>query len=62
VMKVRSDALRDPSPTPDVEDDLELRDEHPRADRHPGWYAAILVLDALAILAFVVWVVVPRLT
>lgn len=60
-MKVRFDTGHDLQPVPRVED-LELRDESARSNRHPGWYAAILVLDALAILAFVAWVVVPRLT
>jgi hypothetical protein len=61
VMKMRFDTGHDLQPVPAVED-LELRDESARSNRHPGWYAAVLVLDALAILAFVAWVVVPRLT
>ncbi len=60
-MKMRFDTRDDLRPVPAVED-LELRDESARSNHHPGWYAAVLVLDALAILAFVAWVVVPRLT
>jgi hypothetical protein len=61
VMSVRLDTGRHLQPVP-AREDLELRDEHARSNRHPGWYAVILVLDALAILAFVAWVVLPRLT
>jgi hypothetical protein len=42
--------------------DHDLVDDAARAERRPGWYAAIVVLDAAAILAFVTWVVIPRLT
>jgi hypothetical protein len=47
--------------TPQIED-LDLRHEHAQSARRPGWYAVIVVLDALAILAFVALVVIPRLT
>jgi hypothetical protein len=43
-------------------EDLDLRDENARSSRHPFWYAAIVTLDSLAILAFITWVVIPRLT
>jgi hypothetical protein len=42
--------------------DDDLADGAARAERRPAWYAAVVVLDAAAILAFVTWVVVPRLT
>lgn len=41
-------------------DDRELRDEQARSAARPGWYAVIVVVDVLAILAFFAWVVVPR--
>jgi hypothetical protein len=43
-------------------EDQDLRDESARSARHRWWYAAIVALDAIAILAFIVWVVVPKLT
>ena len=43
-------------------EDLDLRDECARSTRHRWWFAAIVALDTLAILAFVAWVVIPRLT
>ena len=43
-------------------EDLDLRDEYARSSRQPFWYAAIVTLDTLAILAFITWVVIPRLT
>ena len=43
-------------------EDLDLRDEYARSARHRWWYAAIIALDTLAILAFIVWVVLPKLT
>lgn len=42
-------------------EDLDLRDEYARSTRHRWWYAAIVAADTLAILAFVAWVVIPRL-
>ena len=42
--------------------DHDLRDEFARSAHTRWWYAAIVVLDALAILAFIVWVVIPKLT
>jgi hypothetical protein len=43
-------------------EDHDLLDETTRS-AHRGWlFAAIVALDALAILAFVVWVVIPKLT
>jgi hypothetical protein len=43
-------------------EDHDLRDESARSARHPWWYAAIVALDTIAILAFIVWVAIPRLT
>ena len=43
-------------------EDLDLRDEYARSTGHRWWYAAIVALDTLAILAFIAWVVIPRLT
>jgi len=43
-------------------EDLDLRDEYARSSNHRWWFAAIVVLDTLAILAFVAWVVIPKLT
>ena len=58
-----------------IRDDTALRHEANRAPEdhdllddtarsaHGGWlFASVVVLDALAIMAFVVWVVVPKLT
>jgi hypothetical protein len=43
-------------------EDHDLLDEFARS-AHRGWlFAAIVALDALGILAFLVWVVVPKLT
>ncbi|MDP9119099.1 MAG: hypothetical protein M3M93_02320, partial [Actinomycetota bacterium] len=43
-------------------DDDDLLDESARS-AHRGWlFASIVALDALAILGFVVWVVIPKLT
>jgi hypothetical protein len=39
-----------------------LRDEYARSAHHRWWYTAIIALDTLAILAFVAWVVIPKLT
>lgn len=43
-------------------EDLDLRDEHVRSTHHRWWFAAIIALDTLAILAFLAWVVIPKLT
>lgn len=45
-----------------VPEDRDLVDGSTQAARHPVWYAAVVVLDALAIVAFIAWVVIPRLT
>lgn len=42
-------------------EDSDLRDVTAHEARRPGWYALIVILDVLAVLAFVAWVVVPRL-
>lgn len=42
-------------------EDRELRDDVAREARRPGWFAIVVVLDAIAILAFITWVVIPRL-
>jgi hypothetical protein len=43
-------------------EDHDLRDDSARSS-HRGWrFAAIVALDALAILAFIAWVVIPKLT
>ena len=43
-------------------EDRELRDEHARSTARPGLFAALVILDVLAIVAFVALVVIPRLT
>jgi uncharacterized protein involved in exopolysaccharide biosynthesis len=43
-------------------EDLDLRDEFARSARRRWLFAAIVALDTFAILAFVVWVAMPRLT
>ena len=45
-----------------VHEDRDLRDDATRSARRPGWYSLVVVLDAIAILAFIAWVVVPRLS
>jgi hypothetical protein len=45
-----------------AQEDHDLRDESARSAHHRWWYAAIVALDTLAILAFIVWVVIPKLT
>ena len=52
-------ALRSTISTPE---DLDLRDEYARSTNHRWWFAAILALDTLAILAFLTWIVIPKLT
>lgn len=58
-MAARADIERPAGIPPD---DPDLRDEHARRAARPGWYAAIVVLDVVAILAFIALVVIPRLT
>ena len=43
-------------------DDHDLLDETARSARRGWLFASIVALDALAILGFVVWVVIPKLT
>jgi hypothetical protein len=43
-------------------EDHDLLDESARSAHHRWWYAAIVALDMVAILAFIVWVVIPKLT
>lgn len=43
-------------------EDQDLRGESARSAHHRWWYAAIVASDAVAILAFIVWVVIPKLT
>jgi hypothetical protein len=62
VMEMRVETETFGAPTEVAPADRDLEDEAARAERRPAWYAAIVVLDALAILAFVTWVVIPRLT
>jgi hypothetical protein len=50
---------REPISAPE---DHDLRDESARSAHHRWRYAAIIALDAVAILAFIVWVVIPKLT
>jgi hypothetical protein len=61
VMQIYNDTAfgREPISAPE---DNDLRDESARSARHRLWYAAIIALDAVAILAFIVWVVIPKLT
>ncbi len=58
-MTMRLDAEHDPG---QPVADRELRDEHARSTARPVWYAAIVVLNLLAIVAFLALVVIPRLT
>lgn len=57
-MRVETERALLPS---DVPVDRELRDGSTRAARRPMWYAAIVVIDIAAIVAFITWVVIPRL-
>jgi hypothetical protein len=43
-------------------EDHDLRDESARSAHHRWLSAAIVALDTVAILAFIVWVVIPKLT
>jgi hypothetical protein len=49
-------------PSMETDGDRELRDELARSTARPGWYAVVIVLNVLAIAAFVALVVIPRLT
>jgi hypothetical protein len=60
VMEMRVETERAFLPS-EVRDDRDLEDGSTRAARRPLWYAAIVVLDAAAIIAFITWVVIPRL-
>jgi hypothetical protein len=60
VMEMRVETERALRPS-EVPEDRDLRDGSTRAARRPMWYAAIVVLDAAAIIAFITWVVIPRL-
>jgi hypothetical protein len=59
VMDMRLETERALAPA-EVED-RDLVDGSTRAARRPVWFAAIVVLDAAAIVAFIAWVVIPRL-
>jgi hypothetical protein len=61
VMDTRLEAEWSLAPA-EVPEDRDLEDGSTRAARRPIWYAAIVVLDVAAILAFITWVVIPRLT
>lgn len=60
VMEMRVETERALLPS-EVSEDRDLQDASTRAARRPMWYGAILVLDAAAIIAFITWVVIPRL-
>jgi hypothetical protein len=60
VMEVRLETERALAP-PEGPEDRDLRDGSARAARRPVWFAAVVVLDTLAIAAFITWVVIPRL-
>lgn len=60
-MEMRLETERALVPSSVPEEDRDLHDGSTRAARRPMWYAAIVVLDAVAILAFITWVVIPRL-
>lgn len=57
-MRVEAEQAFLPSEVPG---DRDLLDGSTRAARRPIWYAAIVVLDVAAIIAFMTWVVIPRL-
>jgi hypothetical protein len=60
VMEMRVEAEQAFLPS-EVPEDRDLLDGSTRAARRPIWYAAIVVLDVAAIIAFITWVVIPRL-
>jgi hypothetical protein len=43
-------------------EDTDLRDVSVRSSHRGWWFAAVLTLDAVAIAAFITWVVIPKLT
>lgn len=59
-------AIRDDTALPReatrVPEDRDLRDETARSARRGWLFASIVALDTLAIMAFIAWVVIPRLT
>jgi hypothetical protein len=59
VMEMQIETERGLLPS-EVPEDRDLRDGSARAARRPLWYAAIVALDAAAIVAFITWVVIPR--
>jgi hypothetical protein len=59
VMEMRIETERALHPS-EVPEDRDLRDGSTRAARRPLWYAAIVVLDAAAVVAFITWVMIPR--
>lgn len=61
VMEIGLEAQRAHAPLEEP-DDRDLRDGAARTARRPLWYAAIVVLDAVAITAFITLVVIPRLS
>jgi hypothetical protein len=60
VMDMRLETERAFAPS-EVPEDRDLADGSTRTARRPLWFAAIVVLDAAAIVAFITWVVIPRL-
>jgi hypothetical protein len=60
-MMIYVDTASRPEPI-SASEDHDLRDESAASAHHRWWYAAIVALDTLAILAFIVWVVIPKLT
>jgi hypothetical protein len=61
MMEMRGDTTLRPG-APRAPEDHDLLDESARS-AHRGWlFAGIVALDALAILAFLVWVAIPKLT
>jgi hypothetical protein len=61
VLQSYDDTASRPEPI-SAPEDHDLRDESAASAHHRWWYAAIVALDTLAILAFIVWVVIPKLT
>jgi hypothetical protein len=61
VMQIYGDTAPRREPISALEDH-DLSDEFARSARTRWWYAAIVALDVIAILAFIVWVVIPKLT
>ena len=61
VMQIYDDTASRRAPISATEDH-DLHDESARSAHHRWWSAAIVALDVVAILAFIVWVVIPKLT